>query len=381
MSQSQQTSSIFTRPTPVQALPNPTATAAGSLARRVITGLGEEGEARIIYDDTAGHIRNLPNGARLQDSWWTDTVPADCSPRTNTDPTGNRTFSVTNEGAVSSFLWMPPGGSSPMHGTKSIDYVLILEGEIELELDGGDRTVLKSGDLIVQRETQHAWHNRSKTQWAKVFAVLIATKNAIGTEQSKPNLSPITIPSNPSGAPQQRLPSKSPISATSSQSPVGGTSPGPLTRRVVTGLGDEGKAKILYNDTAGHTVILPNGARLQDSWWTDTVPADCSPQTNLDPTGKKTFRIANEGSVATFLWVPPGESFPMHSTKSIDYDLVMEGEIELELDSGDRTILKAGDLIVQRETQHAWYNRSKTQWAKVFSIIIASNNAVTAEGT
>ena len=43
-----------------------------------------------------------------------------------------------------------------------------------------------------------------------------------------------------------------------------------------------------------------------------------------------------------FVWAPPGAAVPMHSTKSIDYGLVLEGEIELELDSGDTTILKAG---------------------------------------
>jgi len=40
---------------------------------------------------------------------------------------------------------MPPGASSPMHTTKSIDYGIVVEGEIELELDSGERTVLKSG--------------------------------------------------------------------------------------------------------------------------------------------------------------------------------------------------------------------------------------------
>jgi quercetin dioxygenase-like cupin family protein len=40
---------------------------------------------------------------------------------------------------------MPPRGTTPMHFTHSIDYGLLVEGEIELELDGGDKTLLKAG--------------------------------------------------------------------------------------------------------------------------------------------------------------------------------------------------------------------------------------------
>jgi len=46
---------------------------------------------------------------------------------------------------VASIVSMPPGANAPMHSTKSIDYAVVLEGELELELDSGDRTVLKTG--------------------------------------------------------------------------------------------------------------------------------------------------------------------------------------------------------------------------------------------
>ena len=48
-----------------------------------------------------------------------------------------------------------------MHRTQSLDYAILLEGECDLELDGGDVRTLGPGDVVVQRGTNHVWHNRS----------------------------------------------------------------------------------------------------------------------------------------------------------------------------------------------------------------------------
>lgn len=59
-----------------------------------------------------------------------------------------------------------------MHRTQSLDYGVVLEGEIEMELDGGEITLLKRGDVAVQRGTMHAWRNPSKKDWARMLFVL-----------------------------------------------------------------------------------------------------------------------------------------------------------------------------------------------------------------
>ncbi|KAF8500600.1 hypothetical protein BU17DRAFT_102464 [Hysterangium stoloniferum] len=158
--------------------------------------------------------------------------------------------------------------------------------------------------------------------------------------------------------------------------------PGAFGRRIVTGLdADTGKAQILYDDTKGHVSTSPNGNLFQVIWWTDEVPADCSPARNQDPTtGLKPFQISNEGSVAMFGWLKPGACAEMHETKSIDYVVLLEGELELELDNGEKRLMKPGDVIVQRETIHAWCNPLPTQYAKVFAVMVASKNAVASEG-
>lgn len=55
----------------------------------------------------------------------------------------------------------------------------------------------------------------------------------------------------------------------------------------------------------------------------------------------------------------------MHRTVSLDYGVVLEGEIEVVLDSGETRLLKRGDMAVQRGTMHAWRNTSKTEWARM----------------
>lgn len=71
---------------------------------------------------------------------------------------------------------MEPGLTSPMHRTTSLDYGVVLEGEVELILDSGETRLLKRGDTCVQRVTNHAWRNTSKTQWARMLYVLVEAK-------------------------------------------------------------------------------------------------------------------------------------------------------------------------------------------------------------
>jgi len=52
-------------------------------------------------------------------------------------------------------------GSAGMHTTQTVDFDVILSGEIWLELDDGKEVLLKAGDCVVQNGTRHAWHNRS----------------------------------------------------------------------------------------------------------------------------------------------------------------------------------------------------------------------------
>ena len=59
----------------------------------------------------------------------------------------------------------------------------------------------------------------------------------------------------------------------------------------------------------------------------------------------------------------------MHRTQSIDYDVVIEGEIWLELDDGAETCLRQGDIVVQGGTRHAWRNKSDADAVMLFVLV------------
>ncbi|GJJ07108.1 hypothetical protein Clacol_001308 [Clathrus columnatus] len=148
------------------------------LFRRVVTGIDEAGQSTVIYDDSKGHILDAPNGVRFQTLWLTDTVPADCSTNTQTDPTLHKGFDVANvEGASVVYVTLPAGVSVPKHKTPSIDFGVVIKGEVELIMESGSPILLKTGrDVVVQRETQHAWYNPHPTDPAIVFFSVVASK-------------------------------------------------------------------------------------------------------------------------------------------------------------------------------------------------------------
>ena len=74
-----------------------------------------------------------------------------------------------------------PGDVSPMHRTQTIDYGVVVEGKVELILDGCTR-VMERGDICVQRATMHAWRNVSDTQWARIVFVLIPCTKPLGAD-------------------------------------------------------------------------------------------------------------------------------------------------------------------------------------------------------
>ncbi|KAL0938793.1 cupin domain protein [Colletotrichum truncatum] len=75
-------------------------------------------------------------------------------------------------GSVMRIVDMPPSALSPMHRTVSLDYGVVLEGEIDLVLDSGETRRMRRGDVAVQRGTMHAWKNVSETGWARMLYVL-----------------------------------------------------------------------------------------------------------------------------------------------------------------------------------------------------------------
>jgi quercetin dioxygenase-like cupin family protein len=79
---------------------------------------------------------------------------------------------VNPRGTVCRVVDFGPKHKPLMHRTQSLDYGIVLEGTIEMELDSGEKHVLHRGDVAVQRATMHAWRNMSETEWARMIFVL-----------------------------------------------------------------------------------------------------------------------------------------------------------------------------------------------------------------
>jgi mannose-6-phosphate isomerase-like protein (cupin superfamily) len=151
-------------------------------------------------------------------------------------------------------------------------------------------------------------------------------------------------------------------------------------RRIVTGHNAQGRAIVVSDEASPHVdVILGIDTFATTELWTTQVPADnvalgdpvTLPHRIAPPAGGAVFRVVEfppdrdwKGKLhADQKLLDTGDSNqsnnPMlHRTKSVDFAVVIAGEIYCVLDEGE-VVMRAGDVMVQRGTNHAWENRSE----------------------
>ena len=147
-------------------------------------------------------------------------------------------------------------------------------------------------------------------------------------------------------------------------------------RRVVTGHNDKGHAIVEVDEVAKNVISNRPGASSCVVWSTKGFPVDNDGF--KDPTTGEFKTTVDNGTVFRVVRYEPGVTPRNHRTDSIDYAVVMEGEIDMELDDGVVVHLKAGDLLVQRGTVHNWVNRGKA--VCVIAFVLISGKPVTAGG-
>jgi len=144
----------------------------------------------------------------------------------------------------------------------------------------------------------------------------------------------------------------------------------PPVRRVVTGHDSNQVAKVLIDGPAANRKVPSPGAVRTLIWATDAAPADIAVGEGVEDMGARNLGTAPppNGTRFTVNEFPPGAAGNMHRTETIDYVIVISGEIDMDMDSST-VKLKAGDVMVQRGTNHAWVNRG-TQTARVAFVLI-----------
>ena len=155
--------------------------------RRVVTGHDAAGRSVVTGDERyeADVARSVV---------WTTGPGADH----NNDPTDGATregAGITMPGGtLLRIIEQAPGGATPMHRTSSIDYGIVLDGECELELDGGEVVALRAGDVVVQRGTRHLWRNPTDRPCRYAFVLIHADPARVGGAPLLPELFDLPSP-------------------------------------------------------------------------------------------------------------------------------------------------------------------------------------------
>jgi mannose-6-phosphate isomerase-like protein (cupin superfamily) len=151
--------------------------------RRVVTGTDQQGRSTFVSDGEAF------GGDAWAEVWITDPaqgIDALVDPRDGLmvlepPPGGSawRVFQVPPDAVMREAMAGAAGQiegleADGFHTTQTVDYVMVLDGEIALELDTGEVT-LHPGDCVVQRGTRHAWRNRTDRP-VKMVAVMLSTR-------------------------------------------------------------------------------------------------------------------------------------------------------------------------------------------------------------
>jgi hypothetical protein len=169
-------------------------------------------------------------------------------------------------------------------------------------------------------------------------------------------------------------------------------------RRVVTGHNAQGKSVIVSDGPSPHVMTLPGTPSfgMTNLWITDQTPADNRggrdaadrPVVLEPPPSGSIFRVVEFPPDRTLASFDRNAAFGamgaahamdrdasrhpgMHKTATVDYAIVLSGEIWALMDEGE-TLLRAGDVLVQRGTNHAWSNRSEAPCLVAFILISAA---------
>lgn len=120
--------------------------------RRVVTGLDAEGRSCVIVD---GPTLPLASASRLV--WRTEGALADNSGADDCSP-ADFGFDLMQAGSLFMITTFAPGMGSFWHATDTVDYIVMLTGEVVLELEAGE-VRLRAGDVLVDRGVRHSWRN------------------------------------------------------------------------------------------------------------------------------------------------------------------------------------------------------------------------------
>jgi quercetin dioxygenase-like cupin family protein len=308
-------------------------------ARRVVTGHDADGRAVFLSDGPPPKTVDRGDGPAASELLVLPGRPAGADAGGDSSEPGFPLHPAVGGATVRLIRIPPPPPGAPdeqrwlrvptedpgrpgMHTTDTLDFEVVLDGDIVLDLEDGEHQ-LHAGDTVVQRGTAHRWRVAGDRP-CTYLAVMIRPDPAAG--------GPLPLRPRPGGDGSAGLP-----------------------RRLVTGIRDgrslaelDGMPPVALGPAGSH------GATLCDLWQTGGAlrAADQGGDTDrweLEPAGGGVaFRMVELGAGHD-----PGPA-GWHTTATIDVDLIVSGRMELALPDAEPVILDPGSVVVQRATNHRW---------------------------
>jgi mannose-6-phosphate isomerase-like protein (cupin superfamily) len=140
-------------------------------------------------------------------------------------------------------------------------------------------------------------------------------------------------------------------------------------RRVVTGHDKNGRAIVEIDEISTNAISRRPGQTGTVMWTTQALPTDNTAKE--DAALAKVDTTIEGGTVFRVVRYDPGVAPRVHRTDSVDYAVVVSGEIDMELDDGVSVHLRAGDIVVQRGTVHNWVNNGTVPCVVAFTLVSA----------
>ncbi len=141
-------------------------------------------------------------------------------------------------------------------------------------------------------------------------------------------------------------------------------------KRVVTGLDDQGRSIIVSAEPVPNTVDF-DGWKSEEQWIIEALPPVMDEDTNTADIQDYALEPPRGGAIFRLVTFGQGTG-PMHITETIDLIVVLSGDVYLIMEEGE-VLLKPGDTVVQRGTNHAWENRGDQECLLAALLISASS--------
>lgn len=165
--------------------------------------------------------------------------------------------------------------------------------------------------------------------------------------------------------------------------------PLPVKRHITTNTNDGISVFASQISSDPPSTQLPDGTKITFCYGSQRFPVALAGEQDLqsyqhlieNPPGI----VVPNGFAFRILDLPPGYNSAAHRTISVNFNVVLQGQLELTLNSGEQRLLGPGDSAIQRGVDHSWRNVSSTEWARMAAAVIPAEplqfGGVSMEGT